>query len=160
VVEDLTAFVNSNRTLISARAFLITNCEKAPSKQISPQTSPKISPIESFRLFINKICVFLSVKVIWKLWLSKFTKLRLMAQQIPCFIKKIHIISTFEWKRCGKLFTKRFVSSSDHDDLLNFEIGDGEYGDGTLNEDELLLSDEGTESFDRVFLLDDFHFSF
>lgn len=32
---------------------------------------------------------------------------------------------------------------SDHDDLLNFEIAEGDYADGTLNEDELLLSDEG-----------------
>lgn len=34
---------------------------------------------------------------------------------------------------------------SDHDDLL-FEINDGDYADGTLNEDELLLSDEGEDN--------------
>ncbi|KAL7013695.1 hypothetical protein ACKWTF_015533 [Chironomus riparius] len=36
--------------------------------------------------------------------------------------------------------------ADEHDDLLNFEIGDGDFADGTLNEDELLLSDE--ENFD------------
>lgn len=48
------------------------------------------------------------------------------------------------------LFINRFVFS-DHDDLLNFEIGDGEYADGTLNEDELLLSDEGENRFESRF---------
>lgn len=32
---------------------------------------------------------------------------------------------------------------SEHDDLLNFEIADGDFTEETLNEDELLLSDEG-----------------
>ncbi|KAG5666380.1 hypothetical protein PVAND_014409 [Polypedilum vanderplanki] len=32
--------------------------------------------------------------------------------------------------------------ADEHDDLLNFEIGENDYADGALNEDELLLSDE------------------
>jgi hypothetical protein len=48
-------------------------------------------------------------------------------------------------RRCFRnILTKSFFSAfRDHDDLLNFEIGDGEFAEGTLNEDELLLSDEG-----------------
>ncbi len=42
---------------------------------------------------------------------------------------------------------------SDNDDLLNFDIGDGDFADGQLNEDELLLSDEGwfARKFDSKF---------
>ena len=35
---------------------------------------------------------------------------------------------------------------SENDDLLNFDIGDGDFTDGQLNEDELLLSDDGKMS--------------
>ena len=36
-----------------------------------------------------------------------------------------------------------YLLISENDDLLNFDIGDGDFADGQLNEDELLLSDDG-----------------
>ena len=45
----------------------------------------------------------------------------------------------------------KLFNYSDHDDLLNFEIAESDFADGTLNEDELLLSDEGEKVKKKVF---------
>lgn len=66
-------------------------------------------------------------------WLSKFFLIKIIffqqQQQNPQQLK-LQLLLLFN-------------CFSEHDDLLNFEIGDGDFADGTLNEDELLLSDEG-----------------